>query len=158
MMKEIILYKERVCLVDNEDYDFLNQWKWSFDGRYVYRKKFLDKEYKKYNKIYIHRLIMNTPKGLDTDHIDGNKLNNQRGNLRVATRAENSSNKVGALNKVSKYKGVSWHKQRGYWKAEISYRKKRRHLGIFQSETEAAKAYDIAAKNYHLEYAKLNFN
>jgi len=157
MTKELKLYKEIVSIVDDEDYEKLKDIRWGFDGRYAYTKKYFfndDGEYK-YKKFYLHRVIMNTPKGLDTDHINGNKLDNRRANLRIATRSQNNANQRKTRG-TSRYKGVCWFKQKSKWKAEIKLNGKRKHLGLFENEYDAAMAYNKAAKERFNSYAKLN--
>jgi hypothetical protein len=105
---------------------------------------------------HLHRLIADIPDNMETDHIDGDKLNNRRSNLRVATRKNNNQNRR-AWGVTSKYKGVAWKKQTRKWCALIGVDKKRIHLGYFLSETDAALAYDTAAKQFFGEYARLNF-
>lgn len=89
--------------------------------------------------IYMHREIMNTPKGMVTDHIDGNGLNNCRYNLRTATQRQNAQNMH--IAKSSKYPGVHWHERDERWYAKIWVGKKRKHLGRFKTEIEAYNAY-----------------
>ena len=116
-MKKIKLSKGKVALVDNEDYIWLNQWKWHFmAGGYAMRHLRISED-KNSKLIYMHRQILNTPKGLESDHINRNKLDNRKENLRVATRSQNNMNRKKRINCTSKYKGVSWHKQRKKWQA-----------------------------------------
>lgn len=93
----------------------------------------------------------------DIDHINGNPLDNRLTNLRHATRSENMANSRPARGKSSKYLGVSFEKSRGKWAAELTRHYKKHRLGRFDSEVEAAKAYDDAAKHLHGDYAHLNF-
>jgi len=111
--------------------------------------------------IYLHREIMGTPSGEDCDHKDGNGLNNQRSNIRNATRSQNQMNsrKVVSQNgkaTSSRYKGVYWNKHGGEWKAGIQIRGKTIHLGRFVSEKDAARAYDKEATRLFGEFAKVN--
>jgi hypothetical protein len=105
---------------------------------------------------YLHRLIMNTPKGLDTDHIDGNHLDNRKSNLRVCTKAQNQHNRHRAHG-LSKFKGVSWHTKTKKWQARVALNGKRIHIGVFDSEIEAAKAYDQKARELYGDFARPNF-
>jgi hypothetical protein len=91
------------------------------------------------------------------DHINGNRSDNRFFNLRPATIAQNLRNRTGDLVSTSKFKGVSWHSSRGKWRAVISGDGKYTHLGRFDSEEEAARAYDRAAAEHFGDYAKLNF-
>lgn len=161
-MREISLTRGYVALVDDEDYEFLNQWKWK---AVVTRSKNTEKVYacrtprigprseNKYASVVMHRLIMNTPKGKVTDHINGNTLDNRRENLRICTQAENLMNKQKTYGKSS-YKGVIPHGHR--WVAIIGINGKRLHLGYFSTEVDAAKAYNIAARFCFGSFAKFN--
>ncbi len=91
------------------------------------------------------------------DHRDGNGLNNQRHNLRPATTAQNSRNRGRCRNNTSGYKGVTWYKPQRKWLASISIDGRRKHLGYFASKLDAALAYDAAAREYHGDFARLNF-
>ncbi|MBE3141457.1 MAG: HNH endonuclease [Thermoplasmata archaeon] len=106
--------------------------------------------------IYIHRLIMNAPHGIDVDHIDMDKLNNQRGNLRLCTRSQNMMNSGKRANNVSGYKGVSLVGGK-YIRAQIRVNGEKIHLGNFPDSISAAKAHDEVARKYHGEFARTNF-
>jgi len=108
-------------------------------------------------KTSMHREIMNAPKGLDVDHIDGNGLNNRKSNLRLCTHAENVHNSRPMRNGSSKYKGVCWHKTYKKWYSSIGKTGKRFYLGRFDNEIDAALAYDKKAKELFGEFAYLNF-
>jgi len=153
-MKEIILYNKDIALVDDEDYEWLKQYKWNptADG---YAQTDVKINEKWINK-KMHRLIMNTPKGLETDHIDHNKLNNQKYNLRIVTLQQNQMNRVVKNNNSSKFKGVSWHKRDKIWQSRIQLNGKPYHLGSFKNEIDAAKAYNEKAKKLFGKYAYLN--
>lgn len=101
----------------------------------------------------MHRLIMNTPDGMVTDHIDGNGLNNQRKNLRICTHTENMANRKIHINNTSGYKGVTWSKQNNRWRSQIYLDSKNIFLGLFTDKEEAYKAYIKACKKYHKEFA-----
>jgi hypothetical protein len=106
----------------------------------------------------LNRVIMDAPPGLLVDHRNGNTLDNRRTNLRLATCSQNRINSQRDKSKTSsRYVGVSLEKGRGKWLAYISYNGKRIHLGRFDNELDAARAYDLAAVKYHGEFARLNF-
>lgn len=168
-MKIIQLNHGKVALVDDADYNWLNQWKWHIkkagNTYYAKRNVFVNGVYK---TIKMHRQILGltNPKILG-DHIDHDGLNNQRFNLRVATPGQNSMNTSSSKKSGSIYLGVSVKTDkrnkiiRKYWYASIKVNKKHLCLGQFKltldNEIIAAKAYDEAAKKYFGEFANLNF-
>ncbi len=159
-MKEIPLTQGKVAIVDDEDYDFLMQWKWSLTSTGYARRNKWSKT--KQECILMHREIANTPKGMATDHINGNILDNRKVNLRICTDSQNHMNQKKVLlrkngkNKSSIYKGVGWHKWTCTWRAYITIKRKQIGLGHFECQVLAAKAYNEAAIKYHGEFAKLN--
>lgn len=149
------------ALVDDHWYKFLMQWSWYRDkGGHALRSK---TAYKKDGQrtsitVHMHRVVNKTPKNKQTDHIDRNGINNQEYNLRNATMFQNRRNSKRILersNKTSIYHGVSWKKKNKKWVVQIHYIKKR-HIGLFKSEIEAAKAYNKYAKKYYGRFACLN--
>lgn len=106
--------------------------------------------------IFMHRVILNTPLGYETDHSNGDGLDNRKENLRIATASQNKWNRNKYKNNTSGYKGVSWEKDRGRWRAYIILKTERIHLGYFNDKHEAARAYNAAAIKYHGEFACLN--
>lgn len=151
-MKKIKLTQGKYAIVDDEDYENLNQYNWCFNAGYAVRSNYVNG--KQIGLLMMHREIMKTPKNMSTDHINHNKLDNRKSNLRIVTQAQNSYNRLGKKKGTSKYKGVSWHKD--YKKWSVVFDKK--WVGSFSDEVEAAKAYDKAAKEKFGEYALLNFS
>lgn len=151
MAKHIQLTHGKAALVDDEDYEELSRhaWNYSTPQGYAARKGFLGK------KTYMHRQIIEAPAGVDVDHINGDKLDNRRSNLRLATRAQNMYNTTPRQGSSS-FKGVCWDKQHNKWKAYIQISRKLIHLGLFTDEIEAARAYNRAAIEHLGEYARLN--
>jgi hypothetical protein len=145
----IPLTKGKCAIVDEKWYDYLMQWKWcTAIGGYAVRKKPGTRQF-----IHMHRVVNNTPDGKDTDHINGNRLDNRAANLRDADRSENNGNgarKGGA----SGFKGVSKNGKR--WLAAIGHDYKTIYLGTYATPQEAARAYNAKALELFGVYAKLN--
>lgn len=110
--------------------------------------------------VSMHRFLMNPPKAMQVDHINGNTLDNRRANLRICTNAENNSNKSKHRDNRSGFKGVyyfSWGNRKNRWCARLSHLGKNTHIGYFKTKKEAAIAYDKFAKKIHGEFASTNF-
>ena len=160
-MKEIPLTKGLFALVDDEDFEELSKYKWSAtkigNTFYALRCSNWDYETKKSTFVYMHRQILGlTDRNIFTDHEDRNGLNNQRNNIRIATRSQNLSNVRSGKGSTSKYLGVSFMKRDSVWVAQISKNRKFIWLGRHKTEEEAALAYNKAAKELHGEFANLN--
>ena len=161
MTKTIALSQGKVALVDDQDFGWLNQWKW-YCG--VSRKPTRTKYYAVRNTTLngrrkwtaMHRVITNAAKGCLVDHANGDGLDNRRANLRICTPAENLLNRRKTLGTSSRYKGVSWNKQKQKWVAYIHRHKDYIHLGSHDSECEAARVYDEAAQREFGPLALLN--
>ena len=160
-MKKIKLMNKKYALVDDEDFDFLNQFRWYAhrDNRRNGVMDYVDRNWRRGGKSFherMHRVIMKAPKGILIDHIDMNPLNNQKSNLRRATQSQNMMNRGAQKNSSSLFKGVFWSLWASKWRAQIVSNKKSIHLGYFNSKKEAALAYNKAADEYFGEFAKLN--
>ncbi len=144
--------------VDPQDYIWLSQFRWHCrkSDRIYYAVRTL-REGGRERKILMHRLVAGTPSHLVCDHVNRDGLDNRSGNLRNCTLRQNTFNQAGHRGSVSMYKGVYWKKDVRKWAATIKADGKRRHLGYFDSETDAAKAYDKAAAHLHGQFAALNF-
>lgn len=164
-MKEIQLTRGKVALVDDEDFDWLNQWKWfALKDKYTdYARRNLPNINGKRSSIMMHRLILGiTDFEVEVDHKDHNGLNNQRNNLRQASKSQNLANQNSHKNSSSKYLGVSLvkskYKDRVYftWRAQIMKDGVKFHLGCYKTEIEAAKSFNNGAIEIHGEFANLN--
>ena len=160
-MREIKLTKGKFAQVDDEDYEWLNQWKWMAikcgNTWYAMRNKWI-KEEKKRKFIKMHQLIMgDNPLKLDIDHKDRSGVNNQRSNLRFCTRSQNLMNRISYPNRSSKYKGVSFNKRRGKFESFITVNRVKKNLGYFTVEEDAARLHDSYAVILHGEFARPNF-
>lgn len=168
-MKKIIIESKKhgshEVLVDDCWYDELSQCSWYLvKGRYTFyaMRDIYIKGVGKIGSVQMHRQILNlTDRTIVVDHIDGNGLNNQVGNLRISTVTENNRNTRNAFetgkNFSSKYKGVYFRKDTMKWTVGIVVNKRKINLGCFLDETQAAKTYDVAAIKYFGKFAKLNF-
>lgn len=148
-MKEIKLTQGKVVLVDDEDFERLNQWKWYAENHKntFYVKRQLPRINGKQCSIYMHNVIIDKSlKGLETDHRDGNGLNNQKENLRHVTLRQNQQNRK-HQNSSSQYPGVHWNRASKSWMARIHINGIRKYLGVFANETEAFFAYKQAVEN-----------
>ncbi len=166
MTKEIPLTQGRAALVDDEDYEYLSQWKWLYHRGYARRGVMIPASERtgaiKQKIAHMHRVIINAPAHLQVDHINGNRLDNRRSNLRLATQSQNIQNSrkhqtYGGDATSSQYKGVYWDRGAQKWKSRVTLNKKSAHLGHFSSEIDAARAYDEAARKHYGEFALLNF-
>ncbi len=161
-MKQILVRSKRhgdlFTMVDDEDYDWLNQYNWNYSFRS--RGSMYVKTCITYQKIYVnlimHRMILGYPENKIIDHKDGNTFNNQRSNLRICTHEQNNANRINRRNSTSKYKGVIWCKRDKKWIARFENKGKRCNVGYFDNEIDAAKAYDLKSIEVHGEFAKLN--
>lgn len=159
-MKEISLTKGQYALVDDEDYDFLMQWKWNYNKcGYAVRSENYYKPCgtRTARTVLMHRSIVNIEKTLFIDHVNGIRFDNQKSNLRSCTHSQNLMNaKKHKGNKSSIYKGVSRTGRQKHWRAYIDINKKRFQLGWFNTEEEAAHAYNIKALEIFGDFSKLN--
>lgn len=159
-MKQIPLTQGKFALVDDDVYEYLNQWKWfaarCFGIFYAQRNERTSSSRK---TIHIHRVVVNAPEGMIVDHINGNGLDNCRSNLRICSFSQNSKNmKKHSRNKTG-YKGVSVKagKKARKYQVFIGCDSDHKFLGYFDSAIDAARAYDKKAIELFGEFARLNF-
>ncbi len=157
-MKEIPLTQGYVALVDDEDYELVADRTWCpapRDDR-IYSINYKRARGQRRTCTLMHRLILDAPRGVRVDHVNGNGLDNRRGNLRFATPGQNTTN-ARTLRGLSFFKGVSWREERRRWRAYIEHEGRCHHLGYFEREEDAGHAYDEAARKHFGTYAALNF-
>jgi hypothetical protein len=145
------------AVIDSSDYELCRKYKW---GWYVGKTSSYVTTLISRKSVALHSVLFgieNAPRfSIEIDHIDRNTLNNRRSNLRIGNRGNNVCNVAPYKNKSSKYKGVSLFREMGKWKAEIRKNRKGIYLGLFDSEADAARAYNEKAKELHGEFAYLN--
>ena len=159
--RRIPLSQGKFTIVDPDEYYRLSEYKWSasrvYNKFYAVRTGPAEKGRRR-KTIRMHREVVNIPDGLECDHINGNSLDNRKANLRPATRQQNCwNNRKRRPKSLSIYKGVSYSSRGRPWKAMLTVNGKAIYLGSFETQIQAAKAYDEAAKKYFGEFAKLNF-
>ena len=148
-MKQIPLSNGGFALVDDDDYPFLSQWKWKRHPQgYASRTSWKPH---KWITILMHRLINKTGKGFETDHINGDKLDNRKANLRNVTHSQNERNKPLRSDNTSGYKGITWDKARQKWQAKTKHDRKMRNLGRFDTPEEAHAVYEAYVSEHKLE-------
>lgn len=151
-------------MVDDEDFEWLNQFKWHVSGNgYATNTRYIRGSGRRNQKsvnTYMHRMIMANPQGKKIDHIDGDGFNNQKSNLRVCSNAENSRNSSKSKSNTSGFKGVFLHDPKirlaKPWRARLRFNRENYHLGFYTTKEEAARAYNEGALKYFGKYAKLN--
>ena len=161
MVKKIKLTQGKSALVDDEDFDYLNQWKWHVDSNgYAVHSKHCYLGYKKYKNtcIYLHRAVLKAQAGQMIDHKDGNRLNNQKQNLRFCSPSQNVANKKNQKNKITSiYRGVDYNPRfRKKWRTRIQKDRYQIEIGRFDNEYNAALAYNNKARELFGEFARIN--
>lgn len=154
-MKKYIQFKHGTAIIDEQDFDRINQYKWhSVDvdgsGR-IYAACSI-----KGKTTYMHRMVMGAQAGEEIDHIDRNGLNNSRQNLRFVTSSQNKLNQSKRSDNTSGHKGISWCPDREKYQVYINIDRKRKSLGRYKTLEEAIYVRDQAAKAHYGEYAREN--
>lgn len=152
---ELKTRKGETFYIDDEDYPIVQGRAW-----YITKRGYVATSIRKdgkVNNVNLHRLLIKTDGNVDVDHINGNKMDNRRTNLRICTHQQNSCNQKKRSTNKSGYTGVSFFKATGQYEAYIWCNYKKIYLGLFDSAVEAAMARDKAALIYHGQYARLNF-
>lgn len=155
-MKLIKLTQNRWAMVDDEDYQKVNQFKWSASKTKIGDFVAVTSSHGE-RGLLMHRFIMQAPKGMDVDHIYHNKLDNRKSKLRICTRSQNMQNSRRHRDSKSIYKGVHWSKERKCWQVEICHNGKNRFVCRCDNEQDAARAYDTKARELFGAFAYANF-
>lgn len=151
---EVPVSPDCTALVDEDDYARVMEHSWYLNGRgYAITSLYSPKR-----TISLHRFVIQAKQGEEVDHQNGNKLDCRKSNLRVASRGQNIHNRGKRRDgQASQYKGVRKHRQCERWEANIGINGRRKYLGLYKTEEQAAKAYDAAARQAYGEFAHLNF-
>ena len=157
-MKLIPLTKGYFTKVDDKDFEKFAIYRWhatiGTQGKIKARRNNFINGIRSY--IYLHRAIMNVPKGLYTDHINHDTLDNRKKNLRICTFQQNCFNKIKHKDNTSGYKGVYWSKKENKWFSAIGFNRKLKNLGYYKTAKESAKVYNKKAKELFGKFAYLN--
>jgi hypothetical protein len=158
-VKEIALTQGKAAIVDDEDFEFVSQFKWHACGRggsrWYARRKVGVLGQPVFLKL--HNALVTPGPAEVVDHINHDGLDNRRSNLRICTRQENGWNKLRPANNTSGFKGVSWHADRQLWRAVVHISRRQKYIGSFDTAEQAARAYDTAAVALFGAFAHLNF-
>ncbi len=155
---EIPLTQGKVAIVDGGDYERLSHFKWQAhkdqDGLwYACRTEYEPRK----RRVLMHRLIVDAPDRLYVDHRSHDTLDNRRDNLRIVDGSQSAFNRRHRRTSRSPYKGITFHRGSGMWRARIANIKGRISLGLFSTPEAAARAYDVAARHLHGEFCCVNF-
>lgn len=154
---EIRVGRSSVAKVDFCDFEIVSRYKWSKVGQEHCKYAQMQKRSQDSVHVKMHRLILDVPKGVVVDHINGDGLDNRRANLRSCSHGENLRNSRKHCKSSSAYKGVYWSKKECRWIAQLVLSGKKIYGGRFKHEEDAARRYDEMALDHFGEYAKLNF-
>ena len=148
----IPLSNGKTTIIDDEDFKLVDGHTWGCSSKGYAQSRIQNK------LIRLHRLILNLSykDGAEVDHINRNKLDNRKSNLRLCTTTQNCANRQRRRDNISGYKGVRWNVPAKKWQARIQCKGVSYHLGIFNKIEDAVMAYDMAAKNLFGDFACIN--
>ena len=152
-MKKLRLTNGKYTLIDSEVHKSISAFSWNCSRNgYACRAAKIGN---KWTRVYMHRELARTPKGMSTDHINGNRLDNRKKNLRVCTHSENCKNRGNRIDNKTGYKGVFPYGN-GRFRVKIKLDGKMLHVGLYDTADQAARAYNRKAKELFGKYARLN--
>lgn len=154
------LSQGKVAVVDFDDFEKVRGLKWhAFKNGGVFYAIRVVRENGKQRKVLLHRVITGCPPNLEVNHINGDGLDNRRENLQVCTVQQNAfAHRRKSKAASSKFRGVTWVNSRNHWVANLTHCGKAFHLGYFDSEEDAARAYDTKARELFGVHASPNFS
>lgn len=155
-MKLIELTQGKFAVVDDEDYEYISMFKWHLSYSGYVASSVYNPETKRSKHLLMHRFLTPCPKGKQVDHIDGDRLNNCRDNLRICTLAENRSNSGRYTTNTSGHRGIQWRSDKKKWRARIFHDKKEYFLGYFADKDKAVEVWRRVAKLLYGEF--VNFD
>jgi len=153
-MAAIPLTKNQVAIVDEKEFEYLAKFKWYCSTKGYAVRDIVINGKKKCQ--WMHRIVSGAVCGVQVDHINHNKLDNRKENLRFCNNQKNHFNSPPQKGGSSKYKGVHWDSKSKKWRAQIHLGDRKKSLGSFKDEEDAALAYNEGAKKYFSEFAHLN--
>ena len=155
-MKYIELTQNKFAIVDDEDFESLNKFRWNFHICGYASRSVWSKDKKKYVVLLMHREILNANENEFVDHKNFNRLDNRKENIRICTKLQNNVNMCICTRNKTGYKGVTIHKPTGKIRASINKQGKTIHIGYFKTLKGAAKAYNEYATRLFGNFAYLN--
>jgi hypothetical protein len=153
-MKSITMTNGVRTIVDDDMHEMYGKYNWT-----QHTKGFACRSMKmegKWKTVFLHRLVMNVPQGKEVDHINGDRLDNKKSNLRICSREDNAKNRMKRYDSQQPFKGIRLRK--GRWEVNLQCDKKAYYLGRYNTAIEAAKVYDKYAKKYFGQFARFNLN
>lgn len=153
-MANFELTQGKFTLIDDEDFAYLSRWKWCITAGYASRAEYPIGSKGLAYRVLMHRVILACPDKLQVDHINGDRLDNRRSNLRVVSASQNQWNKGTMKNNTSGHKGISWDRVNKKWRSSINVHSKYVSIGRFETIEEAVEARLSYARQLHGEFAR----
>ncbi len=151
-MRKIALTKGYSALVDEMDFEVLSRWKWQYASGYAVHSTHASGHSV---QLKMHRFLTEAKRGEIVDHIDGDRLNNCRANLRIVSSSVNAQNRMNEAH-LENFKGVYFCRQKEKYVSSITVNGHKKTLGYFDDPIQAALAYDVAAVEWFGKDAATN--